>query len=104
MFLPMMGFSFVLIVVGSLALLIATVNRRSPPLSPKPLIPYVGFICMFSGLGAFSLSMGLGALGESILKPNNALTFLGFFAGYVLGGLGGAALGFKLASNPKWRS
>lgn len=103
MFLPMMGFLFALIVVGSLALLIAMANRLSPPLNPKPLLPYVGFICLFAGLSAFSLSMGLGALGEIILR-SHVLSGLGFLAGYVLGGLGGAALGFKLASSSKWHN
>lgn len=104
MMLPMMGFLFGLIGLGSFLLVIASINRRFPLLRPKPLLPYVGFVCLFSGLGAFLLSLGLTALGETVFRSRVELSFIGFFAGYVLGGLSGAALGYKAASNPKWRS
>ena len=104
MMLPMMGFVFGLIGLGGLAIVIASINRRFPPLRPRPVLPYVGFICLFSGLGALLFSMGLGVLGESVFRLRVELSFIGFFGGYALGGLGGAALGFKLASNPKWRN
>ena len=97
MFLPMMGFLFALAGLGCLLLLAATVNRRFPPLTPKPLVPYLGFICLFAALGASCLSVALGMLGDMVLK-SQGLGFLGFFAGYILGGCGGVALGFWKAS------
>lgn len=97
MILPMMGFLFALILVGGFALLIATVNRISPPLRPQPLLPYVGFVCLFAGLGALLLSMGLGLIAEKVFR-SHGLAGIGFFGGYVLGGCGGAALGFIKAS------
>ena len=101
MMLPMIGFVLGLIALGSFALLMATIDRRSPPVSPKPLLqsslPYVGYVCLFAGLGALFFSMGMAALGESFFRARMKMSGLGFFAGYVVGGCGGAALGFSKA-------
>jgi hypothetical protein len=102
MILPMMGFVFGLILLGSFASVIAMIDKRSPPVTPKPLLqfllPYVGYVCLFAGLGALILSMGLAFIGEKFFGPRAGVSGLGFFGGYVLGGCGGAAFGFSKAS------
>ncbi len=102
MILPMIGFVFGLILLGSFASVIATIDKRSPPVTHKPLLqfllPYVGYVCLFAGLGALILSMGLAFLGEKFFGPHAEVSGLGFFGGYALGGCGGAALGFRKAS------
>ena len=92
-----MMFPLVLIAIGGFASVVAAINRRFPPLTPKPLLPYVGYICLFAGLGAFVLSMGLWLVGEELLGLRSQAPALGFVGGYVLGGCGGAALGFMKA-------
>ncbi|MDQ3816349.1 MAG: hypothetical protein M3362_01505 [Acidobacteriota bacterium] len=98
MLLPMMVFPFALAGFGCLMLLIAAVNRRFPPLSPKPFVPYLGFICLFAGSGAFFLSIGLAVIGDTVLR-SDGWAALGLLMGYVVGGCGGAAFGFKAASS-----
>lgn len=90
MLLPMMGFLFALIIVGSLSSLIAIGDPQHATIAP-----YIGFICLFAGLGALCLSSGFYTLGEVV--RSDKLAGLGFFAGYALGGLGGAMLGFSKA-------
>ncbi len=60
------------------------------------LVPYIGFVCLFAGLGASLSSAVLGLIGGVILQ-SEVLSGLGFLAGYVFGGLGGALFGFKRA-------
>jgi len=91
MLLPMFGLLLVLIVVGGLACLVATgVPDHSR------LAPYIGFVCLFAGLGAALFSAVMGLIGEVILQ-SDVLSGLGFLSGYVFGGLGGALFGFKRA-------
>ena len=91
MLLPMFGLLMVLIVVGGLACLVGFADPNHARLAP-----YIGFISLFAGLGAALCSAVLGLIGELILQ-SEVLSGLGFLAGYVLGGLGGALFGFKRA-------
>jgi hypothetical protein len=95
MLLPLMGFTFTLIIVGALAVLVATGDPRHARLAP-----FIGFPSLLAGLGALALCFVLGFLGmvldHSMEQP--IFSGLGFFFGYVVGGLGGALLGFVVAS------
>jgi hypothetical protein len=92
MILPMFGFVSVLIVVGGLATLVAVGDPRHARFAP-----YLGFIFLFAGLGALLISVGLALLGQVLLR-SEALSALGFFGGYALGGLAGAVHGFNRAT------
>jgi hypothetical protein len=91
MLLPMFGLLLVLIVVGGLACLVAIGDPNHVRLAP-----YLGFVCLFAGLGAALCSAVLGLIGEVILQ-SEVLSGLGFLTGYVFGGLSGALFGFKRA-------
>ncbi len=90
MLLPMFGLLSVLIVVGGLACLVAVGDPNHARLAP-----YIGFVCLFAGLGAALCAVALGLIGE-VLR-SEVLSGLGFLTGYVFGGLGGALFGFKRA-------
>ncbi len=91
MIMPMIGFVFMLIVVGGLASLVAVADGRYARLAV-----YLGPVFFFSGLAALFLSMGLAVFSEQILGLR-ALSGLGFFGGYSVGLIGGAALGLRRA-------
>jgi hypothetical protein len=97
MILPMFGLLMFLIVVGGLATLVAVGDPRHARLAP-----YLGFVFLFAGLGALLFSIGLALLGQVLLR-SEALSALGFFGGYGLGGLAGAALGFTRAIRRRHR-
>ena len=96
MLMPMLGFLSVLIVVGSLATLVAVGDPRHARIAP-----YLGFVFLFAGLGALLLSGSLALLGE--LLGSDSVAGIGFLAGYALGGLGGAVLGLTRAINRRHR-
>ncbi len=54
------------------------------------LAPYIGFVALFAGLGALTLSVLLLLIGKVVFGTES---FLALFAGYVLGGLSGAVFG-----------
>ena len=81
-----------LVVVGGLATLVAV----GDPHNSSPLTLFVGFIVLCAGLGAASLSIILALIGAKLFE-SEALTSLGFFGGYIMGGFGGAAFGFYRA-------
>lgn len=58
--------------------------------------PYFFFCPTLASIVSFIASWGLAILGETLHL--NALAGLGFFVGYLYGALGGAALGFLIAS------
>ena len=92
MLLPMMGFTFGLIVLGGLASLVAAADGRHARLAV-----YVGPTCLLAGIGALFLSMVLSVFCEQVLGLR-ALAGLVFFGGYGIGILGGAALGLRRAT------
>ena len=94
MFLPMMFLPLGLIVIGSLACLVAV----GDPQNHSPLTRYLGFIFLFSGLAALILSLGLSILLDEVFGWRN-LAGIVFLVGYLLGGAGGAILGFVHAFN-----
>ncbi|HEY5885823.1 MAG TPA: hypothetical protein VIT88_14125 [Pyrinomonadaceae bacterium] len=91
----MFGFLSVLIVVGGLATFVAFGDPGHARFAP-----YLGFVFLFAGLGALLLSVGL-TMPAELLRYHEVAGFL-FFAGYAIGGLGGAVLGLFKAV--KWRS
>ena len=91
MLLPMFGLLLVLIVVGGLASLVAVGDPNHARLAP-----YIGFVCLFAGLGAVAFSALLALIGGVVLQ-SQGLSELGFFVGYIFGGLGGAVVGLKRA-------
>jgi hypothetical protein len=97
MMMPMMGFVFMLIVVGGLASLVAADARHAR------LAVYVGPIALFGGLGALFLSLGLPVFCEQVLRLR-ALTGISFFGGYAIGVIAGTALGFHRAVALRRRS
>jgi hypothetical protein len=91
MIMPVVGFVFMLIVVGGLASLVVAADGKHARLAV-----YVGPASLFAGLAALLFSMGLAVFCEQVLGLR-ALSGLGFFGGYGLGLIGGAALGLRRA-------
>jgi hypothetical protein len=98
MMLPMMGFAFMLIVVGGLASLVAAADARHARLAV-----YVGPIALFAGLGALFLSLGLPVFCEQVLRLR-VLTSISFFGGYAIGTIAGTSLGLRRAVALRRRS
>ena len=96
MVMPMLGFLTFLIIVGGLATLVAVGDPRHARIAP-----YLGFVFLFAGLGALLLCSGLALIGE--LLRSESLTGIGFFAGYAIGGLGGAVFGLTKAVKRRYR-
>ena len=95
MLLPMFGLVLVLIVVGALASIVAIADPRHARLAP-----FLGFPSLLAGTGALLLSLALGGIGNVVgtSTGTQALSGLGFFFGYAIGGVGGAVSGFALAT------
>ena len=91
MLMPMFGFMIMLFVVGGLGTLVAIGDPHNSRLAP-----YIGFTALFAAIGALSLSLLLAVIAHQILESDK-LASLGFFGGYVLGGLAGASVGFRRA-------
>lgn len=98
MVMPMLGFVFMLIVVGGLASLVAAADGKHARLAV-----YAGPVFFFAGLAALLLSSGLSVFCEQVLDLRE-LTGLGFFVGYGVGLIGGAALGLRRAFNIRHQS
>jgi hypothetical protein len=90
MLLPMIGFTFTLMAIGGLACIIVTGMQK-----PDRLSGHISFALLFSGLGAFGLSMALAALGGALFGWEGMASLTCFFGGYGLGGLAGAVIGWK---------
>lgn len=97
MLLPMFGFMAALLVVGGLGTLVAVGDPRNARLAP-----YIGFVCLFAGLGALSFSVILILIG-GVIFHSETLAGLGLFVGYFLGGLGGVGFGFYRAIHRRHR-
>lgn len=80
-----------LLVVGGLGTLVAIGDPQGARLAP-----YIGFTALFAGLAALSLSLLLLFIGGYLFESETT-GGIGFFLGYGLGGLGGAAFGFYRA-------
>jgi hypothetical protein len=95
MLLPLMGFTFLLIIVGALASLVAFGDPQRARLAPL-----IGFPSCLAVLGAFALCFVLGLLGVVFDHVTGLKIFsgLGALSGCALGGLGGAITGLILAS------
>ena len=95
MLMPMFGLVLALIVTGALASLVAIADPRHARLAP-----FLGFTSLLAGTGALLLSLVLGGIGNVVDQSTGLqeLSGLGFIFGYAVGGIGGAALGFVLAS------
>jgi hypothetical protein len=101
MMLPMFGLIFALLIVGTLACLVAVGDSHHTRLAS-----FIAFTSLFAGAGAFTLAMGLGGIGERLDSHFDTMRFggLGFFSGYVVGGVGGALWGLKRAAQRSNRS
>jgi hypothetical protein len=97
MLLPMFGFVAALLVVGGLGTLVAVGDPRTARLAP-----YIGFVGLFAGLGALSVSAILTLIGGMIFHSETGAG-LGLVVGYVLGGLGGAGFGLYRAIQRRHR-
>jgi len=93
----MFGFIFTLLVIGGLGTLVAI----GDPMNAR-LAPYIGFTALFAGIGALSLLLLLLFVGAQLLE-SETIAGLGFFAGYIFGGLAGAAFGFMRAGRRRLR-
>ena len=91
MIMPMFGFIFTLLVVGGLGTIVAVGDPKNTRLAP-----FIGFTALFAGIGALSLCVLLTFIGQQLLH-SETLGGLGFFGGYVLGGLIGAGFGLYRA-------
>ena len=87
----MFAFLFTLLVIGGLGTLVAI----GDPLNAR-LAPYIGFPALLGGLGALSLSLLLALIGYQLLS-SDTVAAVGFFAGYIVGGLVGAGFGLMRA-------
>jgi len=97
MILPMFGFIAALLVVGGLGILVAVGDPKNARLAP-----YIGFVALFAAIGALCLCALLGLIAQVLIR-SDAAAALGAFAGYVLGGLGGAIFGFNRATRRRRR-
>jgi hypothetical protein len=88
---PMIGFLFLLIVVGGIISLAAVIES-----SHTPSAPHIGFPMFFAGFCSLVLTFGLAALGNSSNRGNLWGSF-----GYVLGLMVGAILGLIFAGRHK---
>jgi hypothetical protein len=91
MLLPMFGFLITLITIGGLASLVAAADPQHARLAR-----FLGFPLLFAGVAALCLSMGLAWLVRLVLGSDDP-SGLGLLAGYLIGLLGGAALGLRRA-------
>lgn len=91
MLLPMFGFILVLLVIGSLASLVAVGDPHHSRLAA-----FIGFTFLFAGISTLCFSFGLAFLLGYILG-SDWWGGLGFFGGYVVGLLGGGLFGLQRA-------
>ena len=97
MMLPMFGLIVAFIVVGGLGTLVAVGDAHHARLAP-----YIGFICLFAGLGALLFSFVFTVVGAIALR-SDALTGESFFAGYSVGAVSGGLFGFWIAARRQKR-
>lgn len=90
MILPMMGLLFAMFMAGALGAALLFIKRPWRRFSPFAWVPILG------STGALVLCWFLAVSLEQLLASPRA-GGIGFFSGYVLGGLLGAALGYWLA-------
>jgi hypothetical protein len=96
MILPMMAFLFALIAIGSVAGLALSAIPQSRRFAGFALVPFL------AGVTSLCASWGLAVGLEAAFSSDNA-GGIGFFGGYMLGGLSGAALGWVAAVRIKRR-
>ncbi|HEV7905114.1 MAG TPA: hypothetical protein VGO96_14835 [Pyrinomonadaceae bacterium] len=94
MLLPMFGLVLVLIVAGAVASIVAIADPQHARRAT-----FLGFPSLLAGTGALLLSVVLSGVGHAVDQSTGlqVLSGLGFFFGYVTGGVGGAVAGFALA-------
>lgn len=92
MLIPMYGLILALLVVGGLGTIVAVGDPNHARLAP-----YLGFICLFAGLGALALSIVFTVVTEVGLHLEY-LTGASFFVGYAGGALIGGLLGYRMAA------
>src|SRR5262245_56014632 len=90
MLLPLMGFTFAVIVFGGLLSLVAIADpyRKS--------MTFIAFPLFYAGLGALLLSFSFDYIFAELLHWRG-IDGLAFFFGYLAGGLGGSVAGLSIA-------
>ncbi len=91
MLLPMMGLLFLIVIVGVCTGIVFILSRRL-----RPWAPFVAFPLIFAGTLSFGFCWGLSLLAERLLN-SEVWAGVGFFGGYIGGGLLGCGLGVLLA-------
>jgi len=91
MILPMYGLIAALLVVGGLGTIVAVGDPDHARFAP-----YLGFICLFAGLGSLMFSLILTVVAE-IAIHSEAFTGASFFVGYAGGAATGGLFGYWLA-------
>src|SRR6185369_2479299 len=81
-----LGFILILLVLGCAAYIIALSD------SSARFVPYIAYMCVFGGMGALFVSLGLAKLIVGIEKSFFWFGW-GFLPGYVIGALGGMLIG-----------
>jgi hypothetical protein len=91
MLLPMYGLILALLVVGGLGTIVAVGDPHHARFAP-----YLGFICLFAGIGSLVFSLILMVVAEIALHSD---TFMGasFFVGYAGGAATGGLFGYLMA-------
>jgi hypothetical protein len=92
MILPMYGLILALLVVGGLGTIVANGDPAHARLAP-----YLGFVCLFAGLGALVFSFIFPVVGHIALHSER-LTAAFFFAGYAGGAAIGGLFGYWMAT------
>ncbi|MCM3874672.1 MAG: hypothetical protein ND895_28600 [Pyrinomonadaceae bacterium] len=96
MILPMMGFFFVMMLLGGIGSIAVMVDDHA---ARKAVVPFTVF---FSGLGVYVMVFGLGFLGSFF--NSSWADSLAFFAGPVVGSVGGGLLGYRLGIKRRRRA
>jgi hypothetical protein len=94
MFLSMMGFFFVMMLLGGIETVMVDDYAAR-----KALVPFTVF---FAGLGVYVMVFGLGFIGS--LVDSSVVEGLAFFAGPVVGSIGGGLLGYRLGLKRRRRA
>ena len=90
MLIPLMGFTFSVMVFGGLLRLVAIADPYRQPMA------FIAFPLFYAGLGAILLSFGLTYIVDNVLNWQG-IEGITFFFGYLAGGIAGSIAGLSIA-------